>query len=125
MPKLALPPSVAAAFRRRLAEVETATQALAAGSAFPIAAAGGGNWGVGQTLTARGVLTHAVHIEAETVKNYRVWAPTDGYFADASGLAALLVDRRFADLGEARRGLDLAVLALDPCLPYEVELNNA
>lgn len=125
VPKPALPPSAAAAFRKRLAEVEAATQALAAGSAFPIAAAGGAGWGVGQSLTARGVLTHAVHLEGGTVKKYRVWAPTDVYFADASGLAALLVDQQFADIAEARRGVDLAVLALDPCVPYEVELNDA
>jgi hypothetical protein len=34
-------------------------------------------------------------------------------------------DRHFADVAAARRGLDQAVLALDPCLPYVLELNDA
>jgi hypothetical protein len=37
----------------------------------------------------------------------------------------LLDDRRFASLDEARRTLDQAILALDPCVPYALELNDA
>ena len=46
----------------RQAEVEAAVTALADGLPFPIARAGSAGWGVGQTLTARGRLTHAVHV---------------------------------------------------------------
>ena len=76
-------------------------------------------------VTARGVLTHAVRLEARTVMQYRVTAPTDVFFADAGALSGLLAGQRFASSDEAKRSLDLAVLALDPCLPYVLEVNDA
>lgn len=124
-PAVHRPATVVAAYRARLAEVERAGQALAAGAPFPIAAAGQAAWGVGQTLTARGVLTHAVHLVDGRVLNYRVDAPTDALFADAGALTALLAGRTFAHAAEARLALDQAILALDPCVPYSVELNHA
>ena len=125
MPAIALPVSIGALYRARLVEVEAAAQALAIGSLFPIAVAGGDGWGVAQTLTARGVLTHAVHVVDGKVANYRVQAPTDAYFADAGALAALLGKCRMASLDQARQVLNQAILALDPCLPYEMELQDA
>jgi coenzyme F420-reducing hydrogenase alpha subunit len=119
------PASPGAAYQTRLAEVHMAASALALNQPYPIAAAGSRGWGVGQTLTARGVLTHAVHVGDGTVRNYRIWSPTDCYFADAGALGALLADRQFADRQAAQCGLEQAVLALDPCLPYVVELNDA
>jgi hypothetical protein len=124
-PRFACPSTVASAFRARLAEVERATAALAAGEPFPLTAAGGEGWAVGQALTARGVLTHAVHLAEGEVARYYVQAPTDGYFADATPLAHLLRDREYATPEEARRGIEQAVLALDPCLPYEVVIHYA
>lgn len=125
MPGLPLPVSIPAIYRARLAEVEGALAALLAYQPFPIASAGGGGWGIGQTLTARGVLTHAVHVVDGQVVRYRVQAPTDSLFADARPLTVLLANRRFVTLHQARQGLDQAILALDPCLPYTVELQDA
>lgn len=124
---LAQPPSsIVAAFESRLAATIAAARALAAGAAYPVAAAADANGrGVGQTLTARGVLTHAAHLVDGKVSHYRVWAPTDIFFADAAALSALLAGRHFSSLIEARLGLEQAILALDPCLPYVVEQNNA
>jgi hypothetical protein len=119
------PTSIRAAYQGRVAEVERAAAALAAGAPYPIAVAGGNGWGVAQMATARGVLTHAVQLAAGKVVNYRVWAPTDAFFADAVALSGLLVGRRFASPDEARRALDQAILALDPCVPYALELNDA
>ena len=124
-PAMRPPPSIRAAYRKRIAEVERATGALASGAAFPLAAAGGNGWGVAQTVTARGVLTHAVRLEARTVTQYRVTAPTDVFFADAGALSGLLAGQRFVSSDEAKRSLHLAVLALDPCLPYVLEVNDA
>ena len=59
------------------------------------------------------------------VASYRVQAPTDSYFADASALSSLLGNLEFASLDHARQALNQAILALDPCLPYEVELHDA
>jgi len=125
VPAMSQPQSIGAAYRRRIAEVERATEALAAAAAFPLAAAGGNGWGVAQTVTARGVLTHAVRLKARMVTQYRVTAPTDVFFADAGALSGLLAGRRFASSDEAKRSLHLAVLALDPCLPYVLEVNDA
>ena len=71
------------------------------------------------------MLTHAVHIIDGKVANYRVQAPTDGFFADAEALTALLENCRFASLDQAKQVLNQAILALDPCLPYVVELRDA
>ena len=90
-----------------------------------VATAGGDGWGVAQTLTARGVLTHAAHVVDGKVASYRVQAPTDGFFADAAPLSSLLGNLEFASLDQARQVLNQAILALDPCLPYEVELHDA
>lgn len=124
-PPLAVPAGIGAALQQRLHHVDLAAAALAAGTPYPAALAGGKGWGVGQTLTSRGVLTHAVHVDEDRVGSYRVSAPTDRHFADATELAALLAGHRFADAGEARAALELAILALDPCLPYTLELENA
>ncbi|MBS1141902.1 MAG: hypothetical protein H6R13_3355 [Proteobacteria bacterium] len=125
MPELPRPASIRSVFQARLAEVEVAALALANGTPFPIASAGGEGWGVAQTLTARGVLTHAVHVVDGKVANYRVQAPTDGFFADAGALSSLLENCRLASLDQAKQVLNQAILALDPCLPYVVELRDA
>ncbi|HSN64050.1 MAG TPA: hypothetical protein VLS26_07715, partial [Azonexus sp.] len=68
---------------------------------------------------------HAVHLDTGKVAGYRLWAPTDVFFADAAALSGLLDGQRFASADEARRALDQAILALDPCVPYVLELNDA
>jgi len=124
-PALARPVSPQAAFRSRLAEVEYAAEALANGVSYPVVAAGDGGWGVAQTITARGILTHAVHVEDGRVVRYRVVAPTDVHFADAAALTELLAGRPANSAENGRQLLEQAVLALDPCLPYTLELNDA
>ena len=125
VPRGESPLSVKIAYRARLAEVAAAIKALASATPFPIAAAGCDGWGIGQSATARGVLTHAVHVVDGLVARYRVWAPTDLHFADDSALTVLLAGREFLSKNEALEALDQAILALDPCLPYTVELNDA
>lgn len=125
LPATSPPRSIRAAYRGRIAQVERAAAALAAGAPYPLAVAGGDGWGVAQTVTARGVLTHAARLDVRVVTQYRVVAPTDVLFADAGALCGLLDDRRFASPEEAKRWLHLAVLALDPCLPYVLEVNDA
>lgn len=124
-PVVRQPSSVVGAYRARLAEVKRAAQALLDGEAYPVASAGCDGWGVAQTRTARGVLTHAVHVEEGRVLRYRVAAPTDAFFADARPLLALLAHRRFGSQEAARQAIEQAILALDPCLPYTLELNDA
>lgn len=119
------PPSLRAAYQARVGEVERSATALLTGARFPLASAGGGGWGVAQTHTARGVLTHAVHLDAGKVVSYLVRAPTDAFFSEATALSSLLEMRRFGSLEEARLVLAQAILALDPCVPYEMDLTDA
>ncbi len=125
MPTMPRPASIRSVFMARLAETEAALDALVCAAPFPLAGAGGNGWGVGQTLTARGVLTHAVHLVDGKVADYRVQAPTDNFFADAAALSSLLANLEFTSLDQARQVLNQAILALDPCLPYVVELQDA
>lgn len=125
IPATGRPASIAAAWLARREQALEAVEALSDGRPYPRASAGEFGWGVGQTLTARGVLTHAVRVEDGRVADYRVWAPTDGYFADARSLSGLLNGPRWTDGGAAKRALTQAVLALDPCLPYTVEVDDA
>ena len=125
LPATPRPPSVAAAYRRRLHEAVLAARAIMADKAYPVAAVGEAGWGIGQTLTARGILTHATHLEDGRVADYRIWAPTDGHFADQRDLAALLGNDTWPDANLARRALERAVLALDPCLPHELKVSHA
>lgn len=120
------PLSLRAAYRQRLALVESAAAALRDGTPFPVASTAGEGWGIAQTLTARGVLTHAVQLQQGKVREYRIHAPTDALFADAAPLAALLAPLPPpASAESARQMLEQAILALDPCLPYTLELIHA
>jgi hypothetical protein len=128
LPPPLYPTSVAAAYGQRVAALLGALAGLQSGSDYPLAQAAGdpgSGTGVGQALTARGVLTHAARVADGKVAAYHVWAPTDRHFADAQGLAGLLADTAWPDAGAARRGLELAILALDPCLPYDLEVADA
>lgn len=119
------PTDIAAAYLARVADVARAAAALESGATFPLAAAGGDGLGVAQALTARGVLTHAIALRDGKVARYHLEAPTDASFARPEKLAALLVDRPYATADAARQGLEAAILALDPCLPYQVEWQDA
>ncbi|MGI9133360.1 MAG: hypothetical protein ACR2I0_05350, partial [Rhodoferax sp.] len=124
---LAVPalPSVRAAYRARWNQVRSAAEALAQQAPYPLARASRNGVGIAQVLTARGVLTHAAQLQDGRVSAYRVWAPTDLHFADASALQALLQGQEFASAAAARSALQQALLALDPCVPFVVELHDA
>lgn len=124
-PRTPPPHDIAATYLARVADVARAAAALDAGQPFPLLAAGGDGLGVAQSVTARGVLTHAIAVEQGRVKRYHLEAPTDACFAGREALAALLAGRRFDAAAAARIGLETAILALDPCLPYEVEWKDA
>jgi len=124
-PTTAAPADIAAAWLVRVADVSAAIAALEASQPFVLAAAGGDGLGVAQSLTARGVLTHAIALRDGKVARYHLEAPTDASFAGPAKLAALLADRRYTTAATARQGLEAAILALDPCLPYEVEWKDA
>lgn len=121
-----LPPvSVLAAYRSRLRAVSEAVAALRDGRRYPVVSAGGDGLGVAQVQTARGVLTHAAEIDGGVVSRYQVWAPTDVFFQNETALSALLTGQTWGNLDQMRLTINQAILALDPCLPYVMELNDA
>ena len=129
MPTLGPPSSVRAAYQARIVQLREAASARASQRPYPVASASASasasGWGVAQVVTARGVLTHAAQVVDGRVTAYRVWAPTDIYFSDSSALLALLAHGTYESAQQARSALALAVLALDPCVPFEVELSDA
>jgi hypothetical protein len=124
-PALSPPKSIRSAYRARIAQLQRASVALASKAPFPVAFASAQSWGVAQVATARGVLTHAAQVVNGCVTAYRVCAPTDAFFADRSALLAMLQGRTFSSAQDAKSAMGLAVLALDPCVPYETEVSDA
>lgn len=67
--------------------------------------------------TARGKLAHEISVSDELIQSYDIDAPTDRLFNQDGPIPKLLVGTKATD---AHRIAELAVLALDPCVPYEV-----
>lgn len=110
----------------RLAAVVAAAQALAADAAYPHGETGEPAQGRGEAWihTARGALHHGVQLLRGSVAGWQVEAPTDRNFLDEKGI----VRRLPASLGSpalARRAVEQAILVLDPCVPFSVEISNA
>lgn len=121
---IATPPGPGLAYARRLLQALEAWQALGTEQPYPLrsAARPDRRLGLGLTRTARGLLLHEALLEAgDRVGCYRIWAPTDRLFADAAPLTRLLQALAPEDAGATRRALELAILALDPCVPYGID----
>lgn len=129
MPFSSPPKSISEAYRSRIRAVGQAIDALTGGFEYPVAAIGVDadqqNIGVAQIRTARGILTHAARVDAGVVSAYQVWAPTDVFFKDSQALNGLLVGQSFGNLDQMRQAINQAILALDPCLPFVMEVNDA
>lgn len=117
--------SIRGAFLSRVQAAHDAARALAEQRPYPVANWGEAPHGIAQSLTARGVLTHAATVEDGRVTRYAIWAPTDHHFANPQAIDRLLAGQAVNDLAHARQLLGQAVLALDPCLPYTLELQHA
>lgn len=115
-----------AGLEARLAALRDALESLAADDVYPHGSTGQPATGKGEAWihTARGALRHELRLEGERVAAWRVEAPTDRNFAGETGIVKLLP----ADLptrAAAQEAVVRAVLLLDPCVPYEVEIVDA
>jgi uptake hydrogenase large subunit len=81
--------------------------------------------GIARVDTARGWLQHRVRLEEETVLQYDIESPTDRLFARDGAWVRESVGTRCADPAGLRRFLEAWALALDPCVPYAVRIDNA
>lgn len=83
-------------------------------SAVPIAP------GTGRALveTARGMLLHEIELQGGKIARYVIVAPTDWNFPPDGPLA-----RHIAGAGPVREVIEAWILALDPCVPWSLELD--
>jgi Ni,Fe-hydrogenase I large subunit len=72
--------------------------------------------------TARGLLLHAARIDGERIADYRIVAPTDWNFHPDGALARGLVGLEADDAGTLARRAGVAVVALDPCVAFRIEV---
>ena len=75
--------------------------------------------GQATVATARGELRHEITLAGDAIASYAIVAPTDRLFAADGPLVALLKDEAKVGAGETARR---AVMALDPCVPWELEI---
>ncbi len=80
--------------------------------------------GVAGVETSRGLLIHAVRLEDARVADYRILAPTEWNCHPQGALAEILaaLDGSDPDLEPNAR---LALLSLDPCVAFDLEIRDA
>lgn len=79
--------------------------------------------GVGEVVTARGPLVHSVWIDGGRIAALRVDAPTDRMSRPDGPLRRALVGA--VATPTLARDVGWLALALDPCVPFEVEIRDA
>ena len=81
--------------------------------------------GASWVQTARGLLIHWLRLEGGRVADYRIVAPTEWNFHPGGAYARGLAGKPAATEERARAAAELLLLALDPCVAYEVEFIHA
>jgi hypothetical protein len=81
--------------------------------------------GVARVETARGTLLHRVRLEEERVAEYTLVAPTEWNFHPRGAFASMLLGAPATDAGPLRHRAAALALALDPCVPYQIEVEHA
>lgn len=100
-------------------------QALRAESFDDGAAASATGAGQAWVETARGLLLHRVEIAGDVVRRYQILAPTEWNFHPAGALAEEVRGMRASDEAALRKKIAMMMLALDPCVGYELRIRYA
>lgn len=114
-------------FAARLADLRGLVDGLADGDPLPLTGSLslGEAAGLGWVQTARGLLLHRVACTPTgQVASYRVLAPTEWNFHPGGALVGGLEAQPAANAADLQRGVTLAVLALDPCVGYDLALES-
>lgn len=84
----------------------------------------GNSGGIGWALTARGWLMHEIELDGDRVASWQILAPTDRNFHTAGALTRRL---RNVEIGrdQAEALVRDLTLAIDPCVAFEVRMNDA
>jgi Ni,Fe-hydrogenase I large subunit len=120
--------SAATRIAARLVELAQLLQALRDGAADPSAWLR--SWslepgvGLAAVQTARGLLLHCTRIGADRIDDYRIVAPTEWNFHPDGALARGLAGAEADDEAVLRAHAGVAVLALDPCVGFAVEVTR-
>lgn len=85
----------------------------------------GENAGLAWLQTSRGLLIHYAQVKNGVVTDYRIVAPTEWNFHPQGAFARGLAGQPAATLEEVRRHAELLLLALDPCVEYEIGITHA
>ncbi|WP_374489006.1 hypothetical protein [Zoogloea sp.] len=119
-------PAVGAGLVARARGVFEQLDALEQDQPYPLGMDGspGEACGAAWVHTARGALRHHVQLAQGRVVEWRVDAPTDRNFADEAGIVKRL-PVWLPSPARARQAVERAVLLLDPCVPFTVEVVNA
>lgn len=83
------------------------------------------NAGLAWLQTSRGLLIHYAQVKNGAVTDYRIVAPTEWNFHPHGAFAHGLTGRPAASPEEALRHAELLLLALDPCVEYEIGIDHA
>jgi len=85
----------------------------------------GAGRGLGWVETARGLLLHAIDLDGEKVRRYRIVAPTEWNFHPQGAVAAATVGVDETGAGVLRRRTERLLQSLDPCVTYRLEVEHA
>jgi len=120
--------SAATRIAARLVELAQLLQALGDGAADPSAWLR--SWpldpgvGLAAVQTARGLLVHCARVSDDRVDDYRIVAPTEWNFHPDGALAHGLVGTEADDEATLAARAGIAVLALDPCVGFAIEVTR-
>jgi hypothetical protein len=85
----------------------------------------GENFSLGWVQTARGLLIHLANILADKVSQYFIVAPTEWNFHPEGTLNKTLIHSHFSSTQFCEKAVKLAILALDPCIEFNVGVAHA
>lgn len=115
-----LQPRLAAVLQARRHEV-LAGAGLGRGEAEPRAT----GIGLATVQTARGPLRHELRLAGDALADLVVEAPTDRHFSDGKLLESWLGGHEAVTPADLQAAAQLVLLALDPCVPWEVDVDDS
>lgn len=81
--------------------------------------------GLARVETARGTLLHRVEVDGDRVRDYRIVAPTEWNFHPQGSFMCEMVGQLAPTRAAAADMASRLALALDPCVPYTVQVCDA
>lgn len=83
------------------------------------------HFGIGMVEAARGILIHGVHLEEDTIKDYKILAPTEWNFHPEGVLSNALSNIESTDEAHIKEMANLLIPAIDPCTKTSLEVVHA